>query len=570
MYLCFSIGIICGNIDYFIFNDENFTLSNYITISTSILRMTTLIIAIYPNTKIHKFIYKNSKKAIIFTIVYSIFWGVAENLFNFKSVFENQNYFFIIYNSVLIVIYLYVSIKLFKLSRTNTILKYFSASIILLALKAIFANYGFFHISFDIKLISVSITSLFFIIIIIATGVMLYITSINYNLLNNELMRFFNFVENNKYSNMFICDYDFNISYINKKIKESYKCQEPIKKFNNDLLRNRYLCHKLKDIFNDLDNYGYWSGIIKDYETNEILDCYVQSLNINNKKKEILVSYVDISNKLELEEALENIKLKELQKDEFISNISHELKTPLNIFYSTIQLLEKSSQNENINFKKLYIKHNNSLKLNCKRMIRLINNIIELSRIDLGVLKPNFENYNIVSLVEDITNSIIPFALSKDIFLEFDTNVEEHYIMCDPIIIEKIVLNLLSNAIKYSKRGSTIYVFISVKKCVVKISVKDEGCGIDLKTKEHIFDRFVRADTSFTRLNEGCGIGLSIVKSMIDILDGKINVKSELNKGSIFEVLLPNKIIKDKKSKRYKYENNHNIGIELSDIYEIN
>ena len=75
MYLCFSIGIICGNIDYFIFNDENFTLSNYITISTSILRMTTLIIAIYPNTKIHKFIYKNSKKAIIFTIVYSIFLG---------------------------------------------------------------------------------------------------------------------------------------------------------------------------------------------------------------------------------------------------------------------------------------------------------------------------------------------------------------------------------------------------------------------------------------------------------------------------------------------------------------
>ena len=74
--------------------------------------------------------------------------------------------------------------------------------------------------------------------------------------------------------------------------------------------------------------------------------------------------------------------------------------------------------------------------------------------------------------------------------------------MCDSIIIEKIVLNLLSNAIKYSKRGITIYVFISVKKCVVKISVKDEGCGI----------------------------GLSIVKSMIDILDGKINVKSELNK----------------------------------------
>lgn len=571
MYLCFSIGIIFKNIDCFIFNNEKFSFSNYITISTSLLRIFLLMIAISPTNKIHKFIYKNSKKAIILVITYSLVCGIFENIFKFQNVLADRMCFFILYNIFLMSIYLYVSIKLLKLSKSdNFILKYFSASIILLALKAMYAIYGFFHVSFDIKLISVSITALFFITIIIATGVMLYLTIINYNLLNNELMKFFNFVENNKHSNMFICDYNFNIFYVNKKIKEYYNFQGEIIKFKNDLLKNEYLYSKLKDIFNSLDTQGYWSGIIKDSETNEILDCYVQSLNINNKKKEVLVSYVDIRSKLELEETLENIKLRDLQKDEFISNISHELKTPLNIFYSTIQLLEKFSQNENVNFKEIFNKHNNSLKLNCKRMIRLINNIVDLSRIDLGILKPNYGNYNIVLLVEDITNSIIPFALSKDLFLVFDTNIEEHYIMCDPIIIEKILLNILSNAIKYSERNSNIYVYISVEKSITKISIKDEGCGIDLETQKHIFDRFIRADTSFTRLNEGCGIGLSIVKSMLDILNGEISVQSELDKGSIFEISLPNKIIKDKEHREYKYENTHNISVELSDIYEIN
>ncbi|AMN30650.1 sensor histidine kinase (plasmid) [Clostridium perfringens] len=567
MYLCFSIGIICGNIDYFIFNNEKFSFSNYITISTSLLRIFLLIISVFPYSKVHKFIYKSSEKAIVFVITYSLIFGISENIFKFQNVLANKKCFFILYNIFLIIIYLYVSIKLLKLSKSKYfILKYFSASIILLALKAIYAIYGIFYISFDIKLISVSITSLFFITIIIATGVKLYSTIINYNLLNNELIKFFNFVENNKHSNMFICDYNFNIFYVNKKIKEYYSFKEETTKFKNDLLNNKHLCYKLKDIFNDLENQGYWSGFIKDYETNEILDCYAQSLNNN----EVLVSYVDISSTLELEETLENIKFRDLQKDEFLSNISHELKTPLNIFYSTIQLLEKFSENENINFKEAFNKHSNSLKLNCKRMIRLVNNIVDLSRMDLGVLKPDYGNYNIILLVEDISNSIIPFALSKNLLLEFDTNVEEHYIMCDPIMIERILLNILSNAIKYSEMNTTIHVYVSVEKSTTKISIKDEGCGIDLETQKHIFDRFIRADTSFTRLNEGCGLGLSIVKSMLDILNGDIRVESELGKGSIFEVSLPNKIIKDRKQRNYKYENSHNISVELSDIYEIN
>ncbi len=186
MYLCFSIGVIWGNIDYFIFNNEKFLFSNYIIISTSLLRIFLLIVAIFPNNKIHLLIYKKSKKAIIFVVIYSLFFGIFENIFKFQNILVNKRVFFIFYNILLIFIYLYIFIKLIKLSKSdNFVFKYFSISILLLALKSIYTIYGIFYISFDIKLISVAITSLFLIIIIIAAGVELYSTVNNYNLLNN-------------------------------------------------------------------------------------------------------------------------------------------------------------------------------------------------------------------------------------------------------------------------------------------------------------------------------------------------------------------------------------------------
>lgn len=406
--------------------------------------------------------------------------------------------------------------------------------------------------------------------IIIATGVMLHITTNNYILLNNDLMKFFNFVENNNHSYMFICDSNLNISYINKKIKEFYNNEISNEKFKNDLLENKDIFNKLNYIISNLDKYGYWRGIVKDSKTGEVLDCYIQSLNLSEEKNlEILVSYVDIAEHLKLEEEIEMIKLKNTKKDEFISNISHELKTPLNIFYSTTQLLEKLNEDKNINFRDKFNEYSGSLKLNCKRMLRLINNIIDVSRIDLGILKPEYGNYNIISLIEDISLSVIPYALSKNIFIEFDTNMEEHYIKCDPTMIEKILLNFMSNSIKYSNMNSNIYVYVSVEYSTTKIYIKDEGIGIDENIKQHIFDRFVRGDNSFTRLNEGCGIGLSIAKSMIDMHNGTISLKSEVNKGTIFEISLPNIVIQGKEMNNYRPSTSYNVELELSDIYEL-
>ena len=199
-------------------------------------------------------------------------------------------------------------------------------------------------------------------------------------------------------------------------------------------------------------------------------------------------------------------------------------------------------------------------------MLRLVNNIVDATRIDSGAFNAEFGNYEIISLVEDIVLSTVSFAEYKNIKVEFDTNVEEHYIKCDPNMIEKIVLNLVSNSIKYTNCGGYIKIQVIVEDKWVKILFKDNGIGIPLEMKKKIFDRFLRLDNSLRRLNEGSGIGLSIVKSMIEVHKGSISVNSILNKGSVFKVRLPNVLLENAPMNIYEF-NEMNTELELSDIY---
>ena len=309
-----------------------------------------------------------------------------------------------------------------------------------------------------------------------------------------------------------------------------------------------------------------WRGILTDVKKDEIIDCFIQLIHSDKGENQILVSYINISNNIRLESEIQAHKLNDIKKAEFISTLSHELKTPLNIFASSVQLLDSFSDGDKEEFVYKYKKHSPYLALNCKRMLRLINNIIDLTKIDVGMIKPNFGNYEIVSLIEEIALSIIPYGMSKNIDIEFDTNVEEHYIKCDPNMIEKIVLNLLSNAIKYSKNNGYIKINLILESDIIRFIVSDNGIGIDEKIKGKIFDRFSRGDNSLNRLNEGSGVGLSIVKSMIDIHNGNVTVESVLGKGSTFEVQLPNIKIEDELEEIYEYNRGKTV-LELSDIY---
>jgi signal transduction histidine kinase len=168
--------------------------------------------------------------------------------------------------------------------------------------------------------------------------------------------------------------------------------------------------------------------------------------------------------------------------------------------------------------------------------------------------------------------SIESYANEKALKLIFDTESEETVIECDPDAIERIMLNLLSNAVKFSKNGDSIYVNVKIDDGNIYVEVEDTGIGIPEDKLESIFSRFVQVDKSFTRQNEGSGIGLAIVKALIEMHNGSIEVKSDLNNGSKFRISLPEKAGKNVVVEDDEYNENINekiekVEIEFSDIY---
>lgn len=254
-------------------------------------------------------------------------------------------------------------------------------------------------------------------------------------------------------------------------------------------------------------------------------------------------------------------------KSQFLASISHEFKTPLNIILGIIQILEGSNINDE-DFHKLFNKYIRMQKQNSYRLLRLINNFIDITKVENNYTKAKFQNYDIIKVVEDITMSVVEYTKLKDISIIFDTDVEEKIISFDADMIERIILNLLSNSIKFTEPGGSIEVNICTRDNI-KISIKDSGIGIPKDKLESIFDRYVQVDNRLRRPLEGSGIGLSLVKSLVELHEGAISIDSELGNGTEVIIVLPDKtidcssIVIDEK-KTYNAERIH---VEFSDIY---
>ena len=258
------------------------------------------------------------------------------------------------------------------------------------------------------------------------------------------------------------------------------------------------------------------------------------------KQVQRLKSYVERNTELlnESEKFNKNIT-------EFISDISHELKTPLNVIFAAIQVLDTCKNcrgRERIDKQNEYLK---IMKENCYRLMKLINNLLDISKLDSGFIKLNCHNRNIVNIVEDITLSLVPYVESKDIELIFDTNVEEKIMAVDSDKMERIILNLLSNAVKFTPPGGKIYVNVQCDDKNVHIVVKDTGVGIPEDKLKIIFERFGQAGNGTVEENKGSGIGLYLAKSFVHLHGGQISVKSKKGEGSEFTVTLPVKTIEE-------------------------
>lgn len=316
------------------------------------------------------------------------------------------------------------------------------------------------------------------------------------------------------------------------------------------VLINTYIFYDIKE------KAEFFEGSIQDItERKETQDKF-------NKQQEIL--FIAEKNQCEaLEKAL-------AMKDEFISLISHEFKTPLNVIYSAIQLIES------VYFSKIPLRVQElvgNIKQNTFRQIRLTNNLLDITKINSGEIKLNIKNIDIIFLGKVITKSVEVYALQKNIMISFKSNIISKIISTDDEKVERIMLNILSNAIKFTDRGGKITVIIDeeFKENLIRIKIKDTGIGIPKDKQELIFERFGQVDNNLSRQAEGTGIGLSLVRLLVSSLGGAIEVQSELGRGSTFIIILPVKL--DKVKENYEQPSDiedrvvSEIKVQFSDIY---
>ncbi|MBQ1547027.1 MAG: response regulator [Lachnospiraceae bacterium] len=268
-----------------------------------------------------------------------------------------------------------------------------------------------------------------------------------------------------------------------------------------------------------------------------------------------LFLYIGISNRNVKEifygmQAAENERIKEeaiiaensnKAKSNFLANMSHEIRTPMNAIIGLDEMILRESKDEKIT------KYAQDIKSAGSTLLSIINDILDLSKIESGKMELLPVNYEISSVLNDVLNMTEKKAVDKG--LSYDLRVESNIpsvLFGDEIRIRQIMLNIINNAIKYTEKGS-VNVLVSFEReySILKFSVIDTGMGIKREVINKLYSSFQRLDKSRNRKIEGTGLGLNITKQLVEMMDGKIDVESEYGKGSIFTVKVFQKVISD-------------------------
>ena len=386
-----------------------------------------------------------------------------------------------------------------------------------------------------------------------------------------------------------------------KDLKSAVKCNEVglylyDKNKNAMILKNHFgedeaFFEESYNITMDIEKnyfYNYECKIEEKLNFNSVKYIYLLKINNNllgcihiyyeNKPKKINEEFIKyiciilsfIKDKKNLKHAVEIESL----KTEFFANLSHEFKTPLNIILSTVQLvmnyIEVNNEYPDYN---MFNKCLSNIKQNSYRILKIANNLIDMSKIDGNFYSINMGNYNIVEVVENIVQSLAEYMKDNKRNIIFDTIEEEIITACDPDQIERIILNLLSNAMKFTSHGGNIYVDMEVNdrcnKVIIKIS--NDGEKINFEDRLRIFERFTQSESLLTRRAEGTGIGLTLVKSLVKLHNGEVYVNTEFEEGTQFCIELPIRKMKNFKNNNVREKSIvskvEKFNIEFSDIY---
>jgi PAS domain S-box-containing protein len=269
---------------------------------------------------------------------------------------------------------------------------------------------------------------------------------------------------------------------------------------------------------------------------------FVQANPVTDEKGKtigILVTFRDITGKKKIEKLIQEKQVAEIAnrtKNEFLANMSHELRTPLNSIIGFSDLLYEQILGE-LNEKQL--KYVANISKSGKHLLNLINDILDLSKLEAGEMKLDYKDFELTDKLNDVKNLFSPIADRKKIKIEIDVDKELSSIRADEARFAQIMHNLVDNAIKFSSENNSVKIEARRRGELVEITVKDTGDGVKAEDQHKLFKPFSQVDTFSTKKSQGTGLGLYLVKQIVNLHGGYVWFRSVVNEGSTFAFVIP-------------------------------
>lgn len=235
----------------------------------------------------------------------------------------------------------------------------------------------------------------------------------------------------------------------------------------------------------------------------------------------------------------------DIQKIKFLTNLSHEFRTPISLILAPVDKLLSVKQEQ------VVANQVKMIRRNARRLLNLVNQLLDFRKMEEHELRLNLNKGNLISFISEAAEAFQDLSDRKKISLQIDSDVAQLTTYFDQDKMERIVFNLLSNAFKFTKEGGSVRLAMSLQtadqqsKSMFNITVSDTGIGIASENQQKVFDRFFMDNNESAILNQGSGIGLSIVKEFVELHGGTIHVESELGQGTTFSVALPLDVIEE-------------------------
>ena len=276
-----------------------------------------------------------------------------------------------------------------------------------------------------------------------------------------------------------------------------------------------------------------------------LLTGFVFMIMLLHRTQESENTVVELNKKLQ--KALEQAKTASVEKSNFLFNMSHDIRTPMNAVIGMTSLIRHDAGN-----KDKVIEYADKIDISSQHLLGIINDILDMSKIEAGKTVFKYDDFSILNFIQKINNLFHSQIDEKKQTLTTKKNIRHEWVNGDQLHLMQIFNNLLSNAVKYTQEGGEIQFL--VEECETNSSVyakyrflvRDNGIGMSADFKDKIFDAFTRAENSVTNKIQGTGLGMAITKNLVEAMGGTIDVESELGQGSCFEVLIELRIAEDR------------------------